>query len=564
MGLFSKKKSTDDSASSDSNNDQALARQDPRTRVQTKSAASVTTNTAVQSSTIIDSNANTVTYRSTTQTVTHSQKACVTEMITRRTPSPAELEELMAQLRTGSRAGSSSTSTTTSSSNKRVSPTSLNGVALRSTTSFKPNAEARRSSTLVKSEQTSVSQKKGRTVTQHVETHRVVLSPSSKTSWPPKTTASTSSASSSAYKPYVSPFALKPIDSTYVSPYASKTTTGIGSAFSKPSVVTPSALPKTSGSSSFSSRPTTTSLVLPKHSSASSVMSKPTTSSAVLGTKSTLSTPKTTVGKPFISLNPIKGGALKSSLSTTSTLDAHGEMNPTKSGYGPIPKVKPVPKKKLKPAEVIIFNNERFDNSNEFRSGSAKDVESLEKTFGTLLKCKVKTVTNPTVNDIRNTVEKLEQKSFEDRSALVLVILSHGQRYETIAAKDGDYKLDDDIIFPILRNQTLTNKPKILFVQACKGSRELGKFKTDAIKPHGNPSEILKCYSTYEGYVSYRLDTGTPFIQILCDTLKTKPNVDIEAIMKDVMNLVKSYTQGSQVPSVTSTMTTKYVFGDYV
>lgn len=408
MGLFSKKKATDDSASSNSNNDQALVRQDPRTRVQTKSAASVTTNTAVQNSTIIDSNANTVTYRSTTQTVTHSQNACVTEMITRRTPSHAELEELMAQLKMGGRTGSTSTSTTTSSSNKRVSPTSLNGVALRSTTSFKPNAEARRSSTLVKLEQTSVSQKKGRTVTQHVETHRVALSPSSNTSWPPKTTASTSGASSSTYKPYVSPFALKPVDATYVSPYASKTTTGIGSALSKPSVVTSSALPKTSASSSFSSKPTTSSFVLSKPSSASSVLSKSTSSSTPLGTKPTLSTPKTTVGKPFISLNPTKGAGLKPFQSTTSTWDAHGEMNPTNSGFGPIPKVKPAPKKKLKPAEVIIFNNESFDK-NEFRSGSAKDVEALEKTFGTL-KCKVKTMKDLTVNDIRNTVEKCECK----------------------------------------------------------------------------------------------------------------------------------------------------------
>lgn len=76
----------------------------------------------------------------------------------------------------------------------------------------------------------------------------------------------------------------------------------------------------------------------------------------------------------------------------------------------------------------------------------------------------------------------MEQKNLEDRSALVLVILSHGQRYESIAAKDGNYKLDDDIVFPILRNQSLDDKPKILFVQACKGSREMGKFKTDAIK----------------------------------------------------------------------------------
>jgi len=156
----------------------------------------------------------------------------------------------------------------------------------------------------------------------------------------------------------------------------------------------------------------------------------------------------------------------------------------------------------------------------------------------------------------------VEQKNFSDRSALVLVMLSHGQRYDTLAARDGDYKLDDDIIFPIVRNRTLQDKPKILFVQACKGSREIGAFKTDSaqvkrlyfpvtffthfisvLQPHGVPSEILKCYSTYEGYVSYRHDDGTPFIRSLCDTLKAKPHVDIATIMEEVRCLVKTYTQ---------------------
>lgn len=76
----------------------------------------------------------------------------------------------------------------------------------------------------------------------------------------------------------------------------------------------------------------------------------------------------------------------------------------------------------------------------------------------------------------------VEQKNFSDRSALVVVVLSHGQRYDTLAARDGDYKLDDDVIFPIVRNRTLQNKPKILFVQACKGSREIGSFKTDSVQ----------------------------------------------------------------------------------
>ncbi|XP_064536598.1 uncharacterized protein Damm [Drosophila montana] len=538
MSWWSKKKSTDEGVSAD----RALALQDPRTRVHTTSAATLTTNTAVQNSTIIDNNKNTVTYRSTRQTVTHSQRAHVTEITTRRTPSQAELDELLAQLHINAgKAGSTTTTTTTSS--KRLSPSSLNGVALRSTTSFKPNAEARRSSTLVKLEQTTMSQKQGRTVTQHVESKRVVLNPS-KTSWPPKstttTTTSTGSSGTSSYKPYVSPFALKPIDSSYVSPYASKT-----------SSITSSVLSKPTASQSVLSKPTV---------SSSGRSSIPSTTFA---TKPILSTPKTTVVKPFISLNPSNGAVPKRYPSITNS-DAKCELKPTVSQNITIPKLKPVIKKKLKPAVVVIFNQEKFNNpNNEFRLGSSEDVKSLDKTFRAL-KCKVQIITDATLSELKNTVRKLEQKNMEDRSALVLVILSHGQRNESVAVKDGEIKIDDDVIFPILRNRTLHEKPKILFVQACKGYMKPGEFKTDAMQPHGSPSEILKCYSTYEGYLSYRLNTGTPFIQSLCDTLSSKPEVDIETNMKDVIRLVKSYTSDAQVPSVTSTMTTKYAFGDYV
>lgn len=62
-------------------------------------------------------------------------------------------------------------------------------------------------------------------------------------------------------------------------------------------------------------------------------------------------------------------------------------------------------------------------------------------------------------------------------------------------------------------------------------------------QPHGIPSEIFKCYSTYEGYVSFRLDDGTPFIQLLCATLRKKPNDDIASIMDEVRVLVKAYTK---------------------
>ncbi|KAH8384561.1 hypothetical protein KR093_001028 [Drosophila rubida] len=538
MGWWSKKKSTDEARSSSSDVPPAL--QDPRTRINTTSAATETTNTAVQNSTIFDSNKKTVTYLSTRQTVTHTQQARVTEVITRRTPSQKELDEMFAQM---SMKGGTTTKTTTTTSSKRTTPSSLYGVALRSTPSFKATAEARRSSTLARMEQTTMSQKQGRTVTQHVETQRVALK-STKPSWPPSAASTATSSSSSALsKPMPR---LMPLDQSYVSPYASRTGSSVLQT-SKPTIST----------STTTKRPT---LSTPKNTVTTSIWSttatpKTTANSSITPTPAAS---KVLPPRPYISLNPSKTGAVpKNSNSSISSKDAHGELKPS----APILKAS-VPKKKLKPAEVVIFNHEKFDNQNEYREGSADDVKALEKTFKAL-KCNVKIISNATLEEVRSNVRKLELKNFAERSALVLVLLSHGQRNDTLAARDGDYRIDDDVVFPIVRNRTLQDKPKILFVQACKGSREIGAFKTDSAQPHGPPSEILKCYSTYEGYVSYRYDDGTPFIKILCDTLSKKPHVDIATIMEEVRLLVKTYTKDAQIPTVTTSLTTKYVFGDY-
>ncbi|KAH8297333.1 hypothetical protein KR044_010415 [Drosophila immigrans] len=542
MVWWSKKKSTDEARSS---SDVPPALQDPRTRIHTTSAATATTNTAVQNSTIFDTNKNTVTYMSTRQTVTHTQQAHVTEVITRRTPNQKELDELFAQM--DMNGGGIATKTTTSTSSKRATPSSLYGVALRSTPSFKATAEARRSSTLVRMEQTTMSQKQGRSVTQHVETQRVALKPTKPTWPPPSTTSTTKSSSSSA-------LALRPLDNqrSYVSPYAkSVSSSAISSSFApKPSISTVTT----------SIRPT---LSTPKNTVATSLWSTNSTpkTMATTSVKPTLATtPKVATSRPWVSLNPSAGAVPKqysSSASSISSKDARGEFKPST----PIIQSS-VSKKKLKPAEVVIFNHEKFDNQNEFREGSAEDVKVLAKTFKAL-KCNVKIISNATLEEVRSNVRKckltinsnttimsipaccfaVEQKNFSDHSALVLVLLSHGQRNDTLAARDGDYRIDDDVIFPIVRNRTLQNKPKILFVQACKGSREIGAFKTDSAQPHGCPSEILKCYSTYEGYVSYRYDDGTPFIKILCETLSKKPKVDIAAIMEEVRLLVKTYTK---------------------
>ncbi|KAH8390256.1 hypothetical protein KR200_010686 [Drosophila serrata] len=512
MLWWSKKGEKDNSRPS-----QALVPQDPRTSVKTTSASTETTNTAVQNSTITDSNKQTITFLSTRQTVTHTQRALITETTTRRTPSQAELEALFAQMGMGGE-GATGTTTTTTTVTSRSRPPSLNGVSLRSTQPFKATASSagKRSSTLVKTEQTTVTKKNGLNVTQHLETHRVDLK--GKPAWTPFNSNAISSSS------------------TYVSPYAKKPSLAITGSSPSPKVATvssPLSIPKPT-QSAFEN--------FLKTSSKTTV--KPLTSTAV--------------PRPYVSLG--SSASSTKAKPTFSGLDAQGSL----SSIGAASTKSSLTKTKLKPARVYIFNNERFDTKNEFRAGSANDVKALRSTFERL-KCKVEVITDPTLATLKRTVKTLETKDFGDKSALVLVFLSHGTRHDRLAAKDDDYSLDYDVIFPILRNRTLKDKPKLLFVQACKGANELGGFMTDAAQPNGSPNEILKCYSTYEGYVSYRTEDGTPFIQTLCEALdKSGKTSDIDAIMTSVRRVVKSQTKDGQIPSVTSTLTSKYVFGDYI
>lgn len=366
MGWWSKKKTTDAAGSTD----QALVLQDPRTRVNTTSAATETTQTAVQNSTIIDNNKNTVIYTTTSRTVTHTQKAHVTEMITRRTPSKAELDELFKQLHmnggSGGLGGNGNGFAGTSSGIRR---SRLEGVALRSTPSFKHSTEPKRSSTIFKIEQTTSSQKQGCTVTQHEESQRLVLN--SKPTWPPSAStsspatgaSSTRSSSSTTIVPYIP----KPLDRGYVSPYAKSSLTGASSTV-KP----------------------TNKIVL----SSPKITSTP---KSTLLTKSTLSTPKVTTPKPFISLSSSTGAVPKRYTSSVSSLDAKGEFKPKLSE----PKIN---KKKLKPAEVVVFNHEKFD-SIETRKGTAEDVKALKEAFKEL-KCKVEVIENATVAGVKSAVRR--------------------------------------------------------------------------------------------------------------------------------------------------------------
>ncbi|EDW79684.2 uncharacterized protein Dwil_GK17916 [Drosophila willistoni] len=216
----------------------------------------------------------------------------------------------------------------------------------------------------------------------------------------------------------------------------------------------------------------------------------------------------------------------------------------------------------LKPANVYIFNHVKFDDRKEEREGSDRDVEKLTITFEQF-NCNVEEIRYSNWETVQKTASRLERENFEEHSALVIVVLSYGGQNETIMAKDGKYSLHIDILHPILKNQTLNDKPKIFFVQACKG--QCTGYRMDSTL---SLSDVYICYSTFEGYVSWINQNGSIFIQTLCEVLERDGETkDIAAIMREVMatvNNTRIIQDVQQIPSVTTTLTQKYCFGDYM
>ncbi|XP_055372762.1 caspase-3-like [Condylostylus longicornis] len=227
--------------------------------------------------------------------------------------------------------------------------------------------------------------------------------------------------------------------------------------------------------------------------------------------------------------------------------------------------------KKLGPGVLYIFHHDIFkDSSTKYREGSQHDVQILKKTF-TKFNVKNFVYENYTVSNIQKIMKRVSNQNFKKNSCIVFAILSHGNRMDQIAAYDGNYSINDDILFQVIKNEDLRGKPKILIVQACKGSFDIRNFDTDEAdsNTHGKvnpgvPDEIYKFYSTCEGFVSFRNSTGSVFIQQFCSALENYgEKKNIKEIMELTIQKVKDQTGNKQIPSMCVNNTVPYIFGDY-
>lgn len=233
----------------------------------------------------------------------------------------------------------------------------------------------------------------------------------------------------------------------------------------------------------------------------------------------------------------------------------------------------------------LIINNVQFEAGSELndRAGSDVDCERLEHRFKEL-NFIVDVKTNLRQRQIKHELSALSKKDHSAFDCCVVVILSHGAEVSHNRFPGAVYGVDGQFVaVQHITNfldghhcPTLKGKPKLFFIQACGGDEkdtgcELSPEcemappvggeddQTDAIPTSSSsdslstsdeidarttlptPSDILVCYSTFPGYVSWRdPKLGSWYVETLDQVLAENAATDDLVTMLMMVNLIVS------------------------
>lgn len=172
-------------------------------------------------------------------------------------------------------------------------------------------------------------------------------------------------------------------------------------------------------------------------------------------------------------------------------------------------------------------------NMTENREGTTKDANDLKALFEKL-HFAVKEYRDLTKEKVIDLMEKVRgSEDLEKMKCFVMFILAHGSTAEEGAAyfatNQGEKIAVSTIKNSIESTKSLFGKPKLLFVQSCRGSTvDTGVKQADAynaIAPRG--SDFLISFAAIESGISIReTDKGSIFIQKIVTTFGNKDYVE--------------------------------------
>ncbi|XP_059918105.1 caspase-3-like isoform X3 [Gadus macrocephalus] len=226
----------------------------------------------------------------------------------------------------------------------------------------------------------------------------------------------------------------------------------------------------------------------------------------------------------------------------------------------------------------VIINNKNFHKSTgmNIRNGTDLDAGGAMKTFSDL-GYKMKMANDLTVAELEKLLLTVSQEDHSGSASFVCVLLSHGDD-GIFYGTDGYTKLKTLTgMFRGDRCKTLVAKPKLFFIQACRGTLLDEGIQTDSSCDQSSDripveADFLYAYSTAPGYYSWRNTTnGSWFMQALCEMLKKHScQLELMQIMTRVNNKVAldfesaSSTPGfsakKQIPCIMSMLTKDFYF----
>ncbi|XP_075991935.1 caspase-1-like isoform X2 [Anticarsia gemmatalis] len=216
---------------------------------------------------------------------------------------------------------------------------------------------------------------------------------------------------------------------------------------------------------------------------------------------------------------------------------------------------------------LLIFNHYKYQNSIYYknnppstRKGTHCDVEKLEPLFRSF-GFNVTVHHDLEYDQIHNKLTELAAIDHRNTSCICITILTHGDTGGELKAANKPYLLSD-ILHVFESSPGLVNKPKLFFVQACRGSSEdkgyTVQLDSENILTVPTFSDTLVLYSTVKDHVAYRDElNGTWMIQELCIILTTYHRVLDLLHMITLLNQKVAYIEYplKQTPDTRFTLT---------
>ncbi|XP_034241792.1 caspase-1-like isoform X2 [Thrips palmi] len=185
----------------------------------------------------------------------------------------------------------------------------------------------------------------------------------------------------------------------------------------------------------------------------------------------------------------------------------------------------------------------------ERRKGCKTDTERLNECFSSL-GFKVKKYFNLNVNVIENVLNEVSQEDHLNCDCLAVIVLTHGEEGRLYAQNDS---YPQELLwspFTADRCPTLSGKPKLFFIQACRGHRYDNGVQLPVVKDRvfreandsddlgDEPSlfevetDFLVAFATVYGYVSWKKGGKVSwFIEKLCEELSEERSEHLLTIL---------------------------------